>query len=1427
MKTKLSSRAGFYDPRALLGLTICLVGLSLAVFAFVTQAGLAVGAQSGPNFVVNTLADTDDGSCDVLGQGAGNKDCTLREAIRAGNAYGSAATITFSVSGTITLGSTLPAISNASGLTVDGAGQGISVSGNNSVQVMVVNGGATLTMLNLIIANGSGGHGDGGGFYNSGTLNVINSTLSGHSAYHGGGIENVGTLTVTNSTFFQNSAAFNGGGIENEANKTVTVTNCTFSSNGAVDGNGGGIYNSGRLNVANSTFSGNSAVASHSPGSPGGGIYNNGGSATLLNTIIANSPSGGNCAGGVTADQYNLADDNTCGSATQKTSAQINLQPLALNGGPTQTMAPGNGSAAIDEGDPNFTSPPSSDQRGAPRVVNGRLDVGAYEVQVTQAGPSFVVTNTGDWDSGMCEVGFCDLREAINAANAYSGTATITFNIPATDPDYNSSTSVYTITLGSTLPAVANMNGGITIDGDGQSITASGNNQFRVMLVNSGANLTLLNLTISNGSGGDGGGLDNVSTGTLIVANCTFVRNNTLFKGGAIYNESGKVMVTNSTFYGNSAVDGGGGIFSHSGTLTVINCTFSGNSTTGTGGGIVNIFGTANVTNTIIANTASGGNCFSSVTADSSDLSDDNTCGSATVATSARINLQPLADNGGPTETLALGPGSAAIDSAVPISLTTLSNPIGFNNTMFSVADATIIPAGVGFVIQIDNEQMTVIAKSGNQLTVTRGANNTAVAPHNAQAPLMLAFDQRGSGFSRTINGDVDIGAMEAAYTTLTGPVATPTYGSSFNVNASVANATSTGTVQFVVDNANYGSPIALTNGMASTNISGLGVGGHTITASYTNGGGSLEGNSSSLSQPVNRADTTTVVQCPSTQSYTGNGLTPCSATVTGPNGFSQSLSVNYSNNINVGTAGASATFGGNSNYNGSTGSTTFQITPATTMTSVQCPSVGQTFTNAAIMPCSATVTGPALSQSVPVSYSNNVNTGSASAAATYTGGGNYQGSSGSNTFQITPAPTNTVVTCPASITYAGGPVTPCSATATGPGLSQSLSPTYMNNVNVGTATANASFSAGGNYQGSSGNKMFSITQAQLSVTANNVSRAFGQPNPTFTVSYSGFKGTDKSSNTNITGNPTFMTTATQSSAPGSYSIAVDVSGLSSTNYSFVAGTPPGQLTIYLSGIIGLNGVTISSGDALVDSYNSAVGPYTTSKGSQAMLLANTSITMKGGQVSGNVEAAVGNLSLASGSLITGNALYYRTLTNQGKINGTITHLTSSTPFVAPVPSAMTNYTAGPTTSNKWIAGNYTYDAVHGNLTISSGSATIVAGAYNFNNVTLSGGSTLNTTGAVVIHVAGILNANGGSMANNSNQAGNLQFVSSYTGSQGVTISGGSQAYFSVYAPGTDVTLSGTSPLYGALIGKTLTISGASAVHLDLALGNVWSAYIH
>jgi hypothetical protein len=123
-------------------------------------------------------------------------------------------------------------------------------------------------------------------------------------------------------------------------------------------------------------------------------------------------------------------------------------------------------------------------------------------------------------------------------------------------------------------------------------------------------------------------------------------------------------------------------------------------------------------------------------------------------------------------------------------------------------------------------------------------------------------------------------------------------------------------------------------------------------------------------------------------------------------------------------------------------------------------------------------VSGPGLSQPITPTYASNVNVGTATASAAYLGGGNYQGSNGAANFQITPAATTSAVTCPASVTYTGSPVTPCTGSVTGPGLSQSVTPTYVSNV-VGLATATVNFTGAGNYASSSASTTFRVLYAQ------------------------------------------------------------------------------------------------------------------------------------------------------------------------------------------------------------------------------------------------------------------------------------------------------------------------------------------------------------
>jgi predicted outer membrane repeat protein len=312
--------------------------------------------------------------------------------------------------------------------------------------------------------------------------------------------------------------------------------------------------------------------------------------------------------------------------------------------------------------------------------------LGAAGVQVARAA-SLTVTNLDDSGPGS-------LRQAV--ADAQPGD-TITF-----DPVLSGGT----ISLISTI----DINKDLTILGPGaDQLTISGNQTFAVFAIHSYEStywsvstvmiqglafrdfapiiyvftesmLTVNNSTFSNNSGGIGnlGGTltvnnsvfnNNVNgignSGTATVNNSTFSNNSAVGNGAGIYN-GGLLTVNNSTFSNNSA-DYGGGIYSD-GLLTVNNSTFSNNSAN-YGGGIFNYY-MLNLTNTLIVNSSSGGNCanysvYGFYNVAGVNYSTDNTCPGLTQVTSAQLNLGALADNGGPTQTIALLPGSVAIDAAL------------------------------------------------------------------------------------------------------------------------------------------------------------------------------------------------------------------------------------------------------------------------------------------------------------------------------------------------------------------------------------------------------------------------------------------------------------------------------------------------------------------------------------------------------------------------------------------------------------------------------------------------------------------------------------------------------------------------------------------------------------------------------------------
>jgi hypothetical protein len=827
----------------------------------------------------------------------------------------------------------------------------------------------------------------------------------------------------------------------------------------------------------------------------------------------------------------------------------------------------------------------------------------------------------------------------------------------------------------------------------------------------------------------------------------------------------------------------GGGVNVSNGTLSLTNCTVSGNTAQSTGaangnstygGGIARLSGTVMMANTIVAgNSVTGGSvsqgpdAFGSFTSTGSNLigkADGATFTAATgdlvgaIATPLDPKLGPLQNNGGLGLTSVPLPGSPAIDV---------------------------------------------------------GSNALAVDWNGA------AITTDGRGLSRTVNGTVDIGAVEAAYTTITGPATAPTYGSALNVTASVANA-SGGSVQFVVDSANSGSPVPLSSGTASTSLSGLGAGSHTITAVYTNGGSSPEGNANSLAQSVSRAKPSISVTGYST-TYDGTAHT-ATGSATGVDGAALSgLDLSRTTHTAAGTYYSDVWqfIDSTGNYQNVIGTLSDAIGKATASISVTGYSVTYDGNPHTATGSATGLGGVALSG---LDLSGTLHT----AAGTYNGDawsftdptGNYASATGTVDDAIT-QPIAGIDLGALQFTYNGKPqaLTPTTNPA---GLKVTV--TYNGSTtpptNAGSYAIVATVTDPAHPSKATGTMV--IQKALLVLTANDLARAYLTANPTvYTARYTGFVNGQTLATSGVTGTPTFGTTASLNSPIGGYPLIVRAATLAAKNYafSFLNGT----LWVDLGGFVGLNSVTIGGTSALVDSYNSGLG-YAKSHSTQAIVLTNGSLTLQGAKVNGLVLSTAANVIVQAGSNVTGNAIYATTLSNAGTVRGIKSQQT--TPLLsAPQPTIPSGFTAAPGVANPWISGTYSYNSATGDLVISSKLATIAAGTYRLHSLTVSGGATLQVKGAVTLQLTGQVNLSGASKLNLNGTPGNLQIATNYTGSNGVNLSGGTNAYLSLYAPGTDIKLSQGSLLFGGLVGKTLTSSDTSSLHLDIKLPAGWANF--
>jgi len=298
----------------------------------------------------------------------------------------------------------------------------------------------------------------GGGMYNSESNPTITDCMfiENTSDDDGGGIRNYidSDAVITNCSFIGNVAFEEGGGLNNRKNSNAIVTNCMFIGNIAAVGGGmenhvGRALVTGVPIVTNCTFIGNVA-------NEGGGMRNNDANSVVTNCIfIGNVGSGMNNRNNSPTVTNCILWANTVGSFDGSGSpvvtfsnveggfsgtGNINANPYFVqlgywdaNGiwveGDYHLLA---SSPCIDAGDPNYIAESNeTDIDGRPRVLNGRVDMGAYEflngdidgkgnvnfVDFCLFAAHWMDTNCGTCDgtdlTGDGNVDFEDLRELV------------------------------------------------------------------------------------------------------------------------------------------------------------------------------------------------------------------------------------------------------------------------------------------------------------------------------------------------------------------------------------------------------------------------------------------------------------------------------------------------------------------------------------------------------------------------------------------------------------------------------------------------------------------------------------------------------------------------------------------------------------------------------------------------------------------------------------------------------------------------------------------------------------------------------------------------------------------------------------------------------------------------------------------------------
>lgn len=245
-------------------------------------------------------------------------------------------------------------------------------------------------------------------------------------------------------------------------------------------------------------------------------------------------------------------------------------------------------------------------------------------------------------------------------------------------------------------------------------------------------------------------------------------------------------------------------------------------------------------------------------------------------------------------------------------------------------------------------------------------------------------------------------------------------------------------------------------------------------------------------------------------------------------------------------------------------------------------------------------------------------------------------------------------------------------------------------------------------------------------------------------------------------------------------------------------------------------------GNGETDSYDSSLGAY-----------GGSNIGYNGDV--GTNGTSSGAISLSGNATVNGDAGTGLggtvSLIGGASITGTTSDTTNETLSSVTIPSSLSS-----------LAGSGSYTV--------SGSQTLTSGDYKYSSISISGNDQLTLQGTVNLYLTSSTNAfstsgngqliidsgaqvtiytdgkvslAGNGVVNNTSLPQNFLLYSTYSGHNGITISGNGDLYGAIYAPNAEIEVTGNGDSFGSLIGNTITITGNGDIHYDEALQNVGS----